>query len=320
MRLLYKIQLFATISSLSLWTLPLKAQLVWDGLPDAKFSVAVHGAFSNEASWDVNLSNATVGLSRPKDLNIDPSVLKVLNDSVAIIFDGILHGRQMFTSWKASDYKNWKKHAIRLFEPDSDRLFRIELRIDGDNGVGGNYGGLDMRLYFRSLHRQWDVVFGYAFRTLDHLGTPEESLASLKVHLKELLSDAIRDWKMSLKKELRYPVRYVIISFNTEELNRRQKAYVKKSLFPCLYQQTDSLGYVRLTDYDYQVFYRLGRNKEGETEKDYLRWYKDVLQFAMGTSGKYPCDLSRTPFSEFRPFVEANVEESKITIQWTKPK
>lgn len=297
-------------------------EALFEGADTARVYIEIKGKFSRQAPWDVNLVNSFVTgyQNKPDDLDISDEILRFLNGNIQSALKEILialHFRHV--SWKKKDYGNWRGLAEPIFTPEGDRFFRIDVVIAGDNGLGGHYGGTDIQLYFKSLHRSTNVVYGYSFRTLRIGSTEEETLLNLKNVFTEMLRESHHDWKASLDKDLKSPRRYLILRFDTDELNSKQKKFIRTSLFPCLYSRADSLGYVDMKNFYYQVFYRLTDYSEGGTEEDYLNRYAELLQFSMGSSAKYPCSLWKTPMENYRATVKIDSANKLITIGWKKP-
>lgn len=295
---------------------------LFEGADTVHLYVEMNGSFNNQSQWNVNLVNApnTAFQSKPADSEIPQETFKILNKySKNILKEVIENSGFKKTSWNKKDFKNWRGFTEPLFTPGGDRYYRIEIIIAGDNGLGGRYGGLDVRLYFKSMHRSTDVVYGYSFQTL-HIGlTDEETLSNLKNMFSEMLKESYGDWQMSLEKDLKSPRRYLLLKFEVSELSTKQKKFVRTVLFPCLYSRADSLGYVDLNNFYYQIFYRLTKTEEGENEEEYISYYADRLQFSMGSSGKYPCSLSKTPMENYRATAKIDTAQKLITIGWRKP-
>lgn len=299
-----------------------QSEPLFDGADTVRAYVEVKGKFSRQAPWDVNLVNGFVSgyQNKPDDLDITEEALKFLNENVQSALKEVLtalHLRR--ASWKKKDYNNWRGLAEPIFTYGGDRYFRIDVVIAGDNGLGGHYGGTDIQLYFKSLHRSTNVVYGYSFRTLRIGSTDEETLLNLKNIFTEMLRESYKDWHVSLDKDLKSPRRYLILRFDTDGLNSKQKKFIRTSLFPCLYSRADSLGYVDMKNFYYQVFYRLTDYSEGGTEEAHLNRYAELLQFSMGSSAKYPCTLWQTPMENYRATVKIDSTNKLITIGWKKP-
>jgi hypothetical protein len=294
---------------------------LFDGVDTVQCYVEINGKFSRQAPWDVNLINGSVDLYRkkPEDLDIPEKTISLLNEKIRESIVEILSGAQFKrVSWKKKDYEKWRGFSEPLFSHDSDRYYRIDLVIAGDNGVGGHYGGTDIQMYFKSMHRSTNVVYGYSFRKIVIGSSDEETLTGLKRSLGEMLRESYHDWKLSLDKDLKSPRRYLLLHFETTELNQKQKKFIRNELFPCLYNRADSLGYVDMKNFYYQIFYRLKNFSEGETEEDYLTRYAELLQFSIGSSAKYPCSFWKTPMEGYRPTITIDSLNKLITMGWKK--
>lgn len=282
----------------------------------------INGKFSRQGPWDVNLVNGSISgfQSKPAELDIAEERLEFLNRNVQTALKEVLTDLNFHrVSWKKKDYKNWRGLAEPIFTYDKDRYFRVDVVIAGDNGLGGHYGGTDLQLYFKSLHRSTNVVYGYSFRTLRIGSTDDETMLNLKNLFTEMIKESYSDWKTSLEKDLNSPRRYLILRFDTEDLSVKQKKFIRTTLFPCLYSRADSLGYVDMKNFYYQIFYRLTNYSEGGTEEEYLNRYVELLQFSMGSSAKYPCSLWKTPLENYRATVKIDSVNKLITIGWKKP-
>jgi hypothetical protein len=316
-----RVQVFAQSETDTVWIYA-QSEPLFNGADTVWVYAEINGKFSRQAPWDVNLVNSFVSgyQNKPEDLDIAEETLGFLNRNVQSVLKetlSALHFQNV--SWKKKDYNNWRGLAEPIFTYGGDRYFRIDVVIAGDNGLGGHYGGTDIQLYFKSLHRSTNVVYGYSFRTLRIGSSEEETLLNLKNVFTEMLKESHLDWKASLDKDLKSPRRYLILYFDTEELNPKQKKFIRTSLFPCLYSRADSLGYVDMKNFYYQVFYRLANYSEGGTEEEYLNRYAELLLFSMGSSAKYPCSLWKTPMENYRATVKIDSVDKLITIGWKKP-
>ena len=296
-------------------------EALFNGADTVQFSVEIKGKFNHQASWDVNLVNATWSSfeAKPEDMDIPQETLDLLNAEIKTVFENVLEQYQIkHVSRNKKDYKKYRERAEPIFTKDGDRYYRIEMIIAGDNGVGGHYGGLDIQLFFKSLHRSTNVVYGYSFRTLKIGSTKEETLRELKLTLTDQLRESYEDWKESLQKDLKSPRCYLLLHFDVKELSRKQQKFVGKQLFSCLYSRADSLGYINLKKFYYQIFYRLDTD-QGETEESHITHYAELLQFSMGSSDKYPCSLRKTPLENYRTTATIDSVQKLITIGWRKP-
>lgn len=296
-------------------------EALFEGVDTVQCYVEINGKFNRQTPWDVNLINGSVDLYRkkPGDMDIPDETLQLLNSKVRETLGEVLTEVQFKRiSWKKKDYEKWRGYAEPIFSHDSDRYFRIDLVIAGDNGVGGYYGGTDVQMYFKSMHRSTNVVYGYSLRTVKIGSSDEETLGSLKQALSEMLKESFQDWKISLDKDLQSPRRYLLLHFDTGALSMKQKNFIRNELFPCLYNRADSLGYVDMKNFYYQIFYRLKSFSEGETEEDYITQYAELLQFSIGSSAKNPCSLWKTPMEGYRPTVRIDSVNKLITMGWNK--
>jgi hypothetical protein len=296
--------------------------ILFDGADTVQVYAEITGKFNRQAPWDVNLVNSSISgyQSKPADMDIASETTDLLNGNLQRVMNEVFTKAQLkHVGWKKKDYEKWRGYAKPIFTHDSDRYFRIDIVVAGDNGLGGHYGGTDLQMYFKSLHRSTNVVYGYSFRTVKTGPSDEETLLNLSNALSEMLKESYGDWKLSLEKDLKSPRRYLLLRFDTQELSNKQKKFIRTTLFPCLYNQADSLGYVDMRNFYYQVFYRLKNFSEGETEEDYLTHYTELIQFSMGSSAKYPCSLWKTPLENYRAVVKIDSVDKLITIRWKKP-
>ncbi len=306
----------------AVYSLNAQENKLFDGVDTVQCYIEINGQFNRQAPWNVNLVNGSPTLfqSRPAPMDIPESTLTLLNDKMRITLEEVLSEVQFKRlSWKKKEFEKWRGFAEPIFSHDSDRYFRIDLIVAGDNGVGGQYGGTDIRMYFKSLHRSTNVVYGYSFRSVKLGESDEECLRNLKQTISEMLKESYQDWRISLEKDLRSPRRYLLLKFDTGGLSHKQKKFIRSDLFPCLYSQADSLGYVDMKNFYYQVFYRLKKFSEGETEEEYITRYAELLLFSMGSSAKYPCSLWRTPLENYRATAKIDSVNKLITIEWKKP-
>ncbi|MBL7996894.1 hypothetical protein JNM05_16125 [bacterium] len=295
---------------------------LFGGSDTVQFHVEIRGKFSRQSVWNVNLINANVTSfqSRPKDMDISQTTLDMLNSEAINIFEEVLESYHIkHVSRNKKDYKTFRQRAEPIFTEGGDQYYRIEVVIAGDNGLGGHYGGLDIQLYFKSLHRSTNVVYGYSFRTLKIGSSEEETLSEMRRVFSEQLKESYDDWKASLDHDLKNPRFYLLLRFDVSDLSPKQQKFIRKELFPCLYSRADSLGYIDLKKFYYQIFYRLKNSDYGETEENYISRYADLLQFSMGSSDKYPCSLRKTPMENYRATFKIDSTEKMITIGWRKP-
>lgn len=295
---------------------------LFNGVDTVQFYIEISGKFNRQSAWDVNLVNAPGASfqSRPKDMEIAQETLDLLNRQTQNIFSAVLSSYQIkHITQNKKDSKKFRERAKPIFTDDGDRYFRIEVVIAGDNGLGGHYGGLDVQLYFKSLHRNTGIVYGYSFRTLKLGRSNEETLDELRSVFSDQLKESYNDWKGSLQKELKSPRRYLLLHFDVNELSPKQQKFIRKELFPCFYNRADSLGYIDLKNFYYQIFYRLKNPEQGETEESYITDYAELLQFSMGSSAKYPCSLWKTPMENYRATFKIDSTHKLITIGWRKP-
>lgn len=295
---------------------------LFEGSETAQFHVEIKGKFNRQSAWNVNLINANVSSfqSRPQDMDISQTTLDMLNSKILNIFEEVLESNHIKNvSRNKKDYKKFRQRAEPIFTEGGDQYYRIEVVIAGDNGLGGHYGGLDIQLYFKSLHRSSNVVYGYSFRTLKIGMSDAETLFEMRRILSEQLNESYDDWKASLEKDLKNPRFYLLLRFDVNDLSPKQQKFIRKELFPCLYSRADSLGYIDLKKFYYQIFYRLKNADQGETEESYITQYAHLLQFSMGSSNKYPCSLWKTPMENYRATFKIDSTEKIITIGWKKP-
>lgn len=294
---------------------------LFEGVDTVWFYAEISGQFNRQSAWNINLVNAPQSSfqSRPKDMEIPQKTLDLLNANAQKTIYEVLDRYQVrLVEKKKKEYKRFRERAKPIFTLEGDRYFRIDIVIAGDNGLGGHYGGLDVQMYFKSLHRNTNLVYGYSFRTVTIGATDDETLANLHNSFSEQLKEAYDDWKESLAKDLNSPRRYLILHFEVNELNPKQQKFVRKELFPCLYAQGDSLGYIDLKNFYYQIFYRLRNADQGETEESFITRYAELLQFSMGSSAKYRCSLWKTPLENYRTTVKIDSAQKLIKIGWRK--
>ncbi|NUM80837.1 hypothetical protein HUU42_08535 [bacterium] len=298
---------------------------LWHDIENHDFYVSVQGHFNARSAWDVNLVNAPIMTygNRPKDMDIAKEILDALNDEFHPVLQRVLHGFGMKRiSHKESDFKKWKKKAEPIDDGEGDRYFQIDVRVNGDNGLGGHYGGLDLRVTFKSLHRNPDLVYGFAFEALTIGAAADETLSNLETLLVQLVHDAVLDWRRAVKEEKRRPRKFLFLKFDTENLDDHQGAYVHQKLLDCLFYQGRSSSYIGndREEETYRIYYQLKQNDPDETENDFIDWYADVLLFAMGSHGKFPCSLRNTPLEDYQPAISKNYDTKTITVRWNPPK
>ncbi len=298
-------------------------EVLFRGAGDAFFYIDVYGEFSAQSRWDINLINAPLGsfTKKPPDMNVSKETLKFLNGKYAAVFQKIFKHYHMNVSWKESDYKKLKKKARPILDENGDQYFYMQVFIGGDNHTGGQYGGLDLRIKLMSFHRRGDLIYGYAMKPVSPASSPDSALANVQQTFTELLKEASGDWVRVLENEKNKPRRSFRLAVNFDRVNKDQKKYVKGILMPCLFDQGSSLQYFSDSDEDntYVVTYRLKRYDEKETEEDYIKRYADQLLYSIGSYGKYPCSLWKSPLEGYKAKIQTDVEKKLITISWYKP-
>jgi hypothetical protein len=300
-------------ASPQLWSFP-------QPLDSCKFVLLVSGEFNARSPWDVNLVNAPVGdfALRPPDLDISKETLALLNDQVRPMLVGLLGSLGFRISNKEFDHRTWRRLAVPM-ENDSDRYFALNLLIDGENGLGGHYGGLDLRLKLSSFHRNPRLVYSLGFETLKPGADTDETLHNLRNTLLDLIEETVADWKHVLADEQKRPRKSFLLTLDVGGLKKKQRKFLEEQLLDCMHEQIDGFDYLKPTGrkHVYRVHYRISGS---ESPGDFVKRYEEAVVMSVGTHGKYPCSLWRSEMENFKPVVRADSSREEVTIRWIRMK
>lgn len=280
--------------------------------------VSIVGSFNNHAAWNINLTNAPISQSagQPKDLDIESASLSVLNDRLPSVFFGLLDSMGLRHSSRESDRDRWQRMAGPL-ENDSDVFYSMNLLIDGDNGMGGRFGGLEVRIKFTSMHRNQNLVYGFGATTVEPSSDSTVQLANLRSALRDVLGEALSDWDAVLREERQRPRKVFTLILDIHRFKSHEKAFIENELMACIHAQVDGFDYVKkMKDkFAYQVHYRLNHR---ENERTFLLRYASTINLSVGSHGKYPCSLWKSPMEGYRTSVDVDTTGPSITWRWVK--
>lgn len=280
--------------------------------------VSIVGNFNNHAAWNVNLTNAALSQvsEQPRDIDIEPSSLSVLNDRLPSVFFALLDSMGFRYSSRESDRERWQRMAGPL-ENDSDVFYSMNVLIDGDNGMGGRFGGLDVRIKFTSMHRNQKLVYGFGAATVKSSSDSTVQLAYLRSALSDVLGEALSDWDAVLREERQRPRKQCTLVLDIHRFKIQQRAFIENVLMSCVHAQVDGFDYVKKTKdkFAYQIHYRLDHR---EDENAFLMRYASTIRLSVGSHGKYPCSLWKSPMEGYRTSVEVDTTGRSITWRWVK--
>lgn len=299
-----------------IWQSTFAQEVLLDNHPDScRLYVSISGRFNAQSEWDVNLINAPVDevARRPGRIDISDSALTALNGSVEAVLLSILTSKDWKYSRLDDDYYKWKMSAPPVQEFD-DRYFRLHLWINGSNPLGGQYGGLDVRIQWTSLHRNPNLLYGLGFTRLG-VPPPGMEVKHLEEALRHALEEALSDWRSGLRDERMRPRRSFTLHVHPDDLSDAPFRYFLNSVLPCVHDQLAGFDFLKETDKDksYVVHYRLGH---GETESEFIERYAETMRMAVGTHGKYACSLWKTPLERYRPIVRTDSTSRTVEIRW----
>lgn len=279
----------------------------------------ITGEFNQQAVWDINLINAplTAFESKPADLNVNPKLLRKLNDKRFGAFRTAAKEMRITASNSASDLRKWRDKAA----PDPPFTFQCDIQIAGDNGLGGQRGGLDIRMTLRSLHPDHDLIYGFAISTLRDTIDPDQGPTVLQMTYGDMLQKCYRDWLEARAANALKPNRRLTLILDMSGLDERQTRFVQYRMLNCIYDRGSGNRYIAGTSdpWTFTITYQLKRFDPDETEAEYLQKYVQKLEHSIGSFGKYECGLRGTPLEDFKPLIALDLNEHSIRIAWQKP-
>jgi len=255
-------------------------------------------------------------------MEISSDLLAALNRGYEkIFFDELKNVDIKKTSRYEEDLKKWRRKAEPLFGAEGDLYFSIDLQIAGQNGMGGQFGGLDLRLTTKSLHRNEDLVYGYSFESVPIAETSEAMLGNLRASFQKLLRAASQDLRKAIAEDQKHPRKFFTLAFDNAGLDTKQIIFVHQSLLDCLVDRVAGQYLANARENNaYRIIYRLKRNDEKETEEDYINSFAETIRFSVGNHGKYDCSLWRSPMEGYKPNVEVDSLKKRIVVSWKKEK
>lgn len=290
------------------------------GIPaGTRMFFTVKGEFDARAPWDVNLVNApiTAYAARPSDIAIDKKILRALNKKKKDAYRKAAKALGVKTSASSSDFRNWRGSASAT----PPYTFLCDVQIAGDNGLGGNFGGLEIRMTLKSLFPDHDLTYGFALETVSIPGSPDDAEKILQDVYGRLIERCYIDWQKAWVSDQKRPNCMLLIRFDLLGLEENQRRYLHFKLLDCIYALGKANRFVSNTkdDNTFAITYQLKRYDENETEADYLLGYAHMMELSLGTRGKYDCSLVGTPLESWKPLVTTDIDNKTIRLSWIKP-
>lgn len=290
------------------------------GIPaGTRIFYTVKGEFDARAPWDVNLVNApiTAYAARPSDVSIGKIILKALNKKKSDAFRKAAKALGIKASASSSDFRNWRGTASAT----PPYTFLCDIQIAGDNGLGGNYGGLEIRMTLKSLFPDHDLTYGFAMETVTVPDAPDDTEKILQEVYERLISRCYSEWEKAWTADQKRPNCTLNIRFDLLGLEEKQRRFLHFKLLDCIYALGKANRFVSNTQDDntFAITYQLKRYDENETETDYLLGYAHAMELSLGTRGKYDCSLAGTPLESWKPLVTTDIDNKTIRLSWTKP-
>jgi hypothetical protein len=279
----------------------------------------IKGEFDARAPWDVNLVNApiTAYAARPSNVTIEKNTLKALNKKKTDAFRKAAKSLGIKASASSSDFRNWRGTASAT----PPYTFLCDIQIAGDNGLGGNYGGLEIRMTLKSLFPDHDLTYGFALETVTIPDSPGDAEKILQSVYERLIVRGYVEWQRAWTADQKRPNCTLNISFDLLGLEEKQRRFLHFKLLDCIYALGKANRFVSNTKdvNTFAITYQLKRYDENETEADYLLGYAHAMELSLGTRGKYDCSLAGTPLESWKPLVTTDIESKTIRLSWTKP-
>ena len=189
-------------------------------------TVAIHGTFSGRGRFDVNLINGPPGggPGAPAGIAVSSGYLAALNRALPAAVDDTIkqHGFRRISGAMGGEMI----HLVR--EAEGDRYFALEVHASPGNGLGGNYGGLDVVTRLRSLQRDEEIPnFGFATVAI---GAEREAPRLLREALGTALDTSLRDFRAAVHR----PIGEVELAFELTGLDAAQRAAIADPIAPCV--------------------------------------------------------------------------------------
>lgn len=279
----------------------------------------IKGEFDARAPWDVNLVNApiTAYAARPSDITIEKKILKTLNKKKKDAYRKAAKSLGINVSSSSSDFRNWRSRASAV----PPYTFLCDVQIAGDNGLGGNYGGLEIRMTLKSLFPDHDLTYGFALETVTIPDSPDDAEKILQAVYERLIVRCYSEWEKAWTVDQKRPNCTLYIRFDLLGLEEAQRRFLHFQLLDCLYGLGKANRFISNTkdDNTFAITYQLKRYDQRETEADYIREYAQTMELNLGTRGKYRCSLAGTPLEYWKVMVAADPENKTIRLSWSKP-
>jgi hypothetical protein len=279
----------------------------WPDVGAARFRVQLRGQFSTRARFDVNTINGPpVGGPREPPPASVPH-LAAMNRELPGAIDETLRGLGL--SFQRTDRPPDGVRALTV-EPGGDVDLQLIIEIGGDNGLGGHYGGTDVRARLKSFHRAEQHLDGWALTPLELSRDEKSQLATMRVALRSSVLGALRDFRAHLTR----PLVALDLSFDAAGLDGPQRAFVRSSVPACAIDKLVPVDVKRQGD-TFTVTLRRGR-WEPESEDQLVEWAAGQLPSI--SSGKGEGCLAHGPLDGWRASVRRSGPRA-LTVSFSRP-
>ena len=184
-------------------------------------TLTLRGEFNARDEFDRNLINAPVFASsnRPPDLPIEQEMLDALNRAVDGVVNEVLRERGVVAS--------------RIQERrGEDSGVHIDVRLNGGNGLGGNYHGLQIAIEVASV-ADADVTFGRARSRVAIDQERSAQLGHLRAAFEHTWTSALIQFDQKVADSIP-PRRELTLAVDLKGLDELQRRFVEDELVACL--------------------------------------------------------------------------------------
>lgn len=267
-------------------------------------TLTMRGEFNARAEFDRNLINAPVSAfrERPPDLPIDQEMLDALNRESHDVVEGFIGEQQ-----------------IELATAHSAGSFLIDVRLNGNNRLGGNYHGLQIEVKVNSVEDR-DVIYGRGRSRVAIARHIEAQIDNLMAAFEWAFDESVSNFAKRLTADSRPPRCELILAVDVSELDEAQRLFVETGMLPCLVDLGRSLDAQPIESDSGQlrqlVTYRLQLDDPDETEDTYLEWYAHRIERGAGAHGKHRCSLWKTPLAGYTARTRIDTSTRQINVWW----
>lgn len=230
-------------------------------------TVEVVGQFSARGSFDVNRINEppTGGPAEPPPLAVSARQLALLNRELSRAVEATVAE----LGWRRMPRAPDKAGAL-VRELGGDRYFALRVEASPENGMGGHFGGLDLGVTLRSLHRK-ERLHNFEIATVK-LGRDDELAANLRAALRRPMADSLRGLRALIARPVG-EVEVVLVAPGADPAAVDQVA-------GCAAQLAEPVAVERILPgrVGRRVLFRVGRWSPSATEEDWLRDYVERLR------------------------------------------